>query len=140
MCGTTSCIYRVIVPCWSLKCFIGIKERWNCWLPLFFGKLSWCLLSPISDVHDAFSNRDLLSTFGRYLRVTAIAYIALSSSRTTLTNNSKRTFSHLVKDNLHWQSQRIHPLVSRCWAKHHMAGAVLGKQKLERKGYRKGQG
>lgn len=33
---------------------------------------------------------------------TAIAYIVLSFSRTILTNNSKRIFSDLVKDNLFW--------------------------------------
>ena len=41
----------------------------------FQAKSSWDPLSPVSEVHDVFSNRDLLSTSGRQPRATAVTYL-----------------------------------------------------------------
>lgn len=53
------------------------------------------LLSPVSEVHDVFTKRALLSISGKQSRTISIAYIVLGSSLNPLNDNSKEGFSFL---------------------------------------------
>lgn len=54
------------------------------------------ILRPVSNMHEAFTSRNLPSTFGRQPSAMAVANIVLMVSWTQMTKNSKGSSSHLV--------------------------------------------